>query len=189
MDEELLTEALRAAERITRAQQAVEEARADHRRAVRALYLDGASMREIAERLGISHQRVHQLLDVPKPEPRWRSRRLLNGRGQLQCQFCGRSQTEVARLVPGPGTAICSDCVAHASALLEHGGSANRHAPAPLATPGGEGRCAFCDKRTGVPRTGPRPEPLDLVVAAGGLAGAICNECLALAAEIIAEPG
>jgi hypothetical protein len=194
VDEELLAEALRAAERIDEALRGVLEARAAHQRAVRALYLDGASMREIADRLGLSHQRVHQLLDVPKPESRWRNRGQTGGRGplssrgQLECQFCGRSQAQVRRLVAGAGTAICNACVVLGQNVLHAGEQATRDAYVRLAVQPGEGTCAFCGKHTGVPRKAPHREPLALVVAPV-LPGTICTECLALALEIIDEVG
>jgi len=35
------------------------------------------------------------------------------------CSFCGKSRTEVKRLVAGPGVYICDDCVANCRNILE----------------------------------------------------------------------
>lgn len=36
----------------------------------------------------------------------------------IRCSFCGKRETQVARLIAGPGVNICSDCVAACSDLL-----------------------------------------------------------------------
>jgi hypothetical protein len=190
IDEELLAEAVRAAERIAQAQHAVLDARAGFQRAVRALYVDGGSMREIAERLGISHQRVHQLLDLPKPDDsRWRQHRVRARRGPAlpDCQFCGRSQQQVRKLIMGSGTAVCNACATLGHALL-HGGAlaVQRNAHVTLAVRAGPGSCGFCGKETGTPDPHLGSRALALVVAPNA-AGAICAECLDVAVEIITE--
>ncbi len=38
---------------------------------------------------------------------------------KLRCSFCKKSDTEVAKLVAGPGVHICDECVAGASRLME----------------------------------------------------------------------
>jgi hypothetical protein len=63
MDEAILGEAKQARDRLIAAQHEVDDARGDYHHAVRRLHASGASMREIAEALGISHQRVHQIVD------------------------------------------------------------------------------------------------------------------------------
>jgi hypothetical protein len=190
IDEELLAEAVRAAERITQAQHAVEEARAGFQRAVRTLYVQGGSMREIAERLGISHQRVHQLLDLPKPDDnRWRQHRVRARRRQAlpDCQFCGRSQQQVRKLIMGSDTAVCNACATLGHALLRGGPLAvQRNAHVTLAIEAGPGSCGFCGKKTGTPDPHLGGRTLALVVAPHA-AGTICAECLELAVEIITE--
>lgn len=37
----------------------------------------------------------------------------------IHCSFCGKSESQVARLVAGPGVYICSDCIAACSQLME----------------------------------------------------------------------
>jgi lambda repressor-like predicted transcriptional regulator len=54
-----------------------EKHRADYHREIVKLHRSGVSLREIAEQLGISHQRVHQIVGVA--EERGPSRRLIGG--------------------------------------------------------------------------------------------------------------
>ena len=70
MDEAILGEAKEARDRLIAAQREQDDARADYHHAVRRLHASGASMREIAEALGISHQRVHQIVDE-EARPMW----------------------------------------------------------------------------------------------------------------------
>lgn len=37
---------------------------------------------------------------------------------KLHCSFCGKSETEVAKLVAGPGVYICDSCVEIASKII-----------------------------------------------------------------------
>lgn len=37
---------------------------------------------------------------------------------KLHCSFCGKSETDVAKLVAGPGVYICDSCVAIASKII-----------------------------------------------------------------------
>ena len=41
-----------------------------------------------------------------------------NGQPPIRCSFCGKRETQVSRLIAGPGVYICSDCVAACSDLL-----------------------------------------------------------------------
>ncbi len=63
LDADLLDRAKTAEARVIDAEHAAEVARADFHRAVRRLQLAGASLREIADALGLSHQRVHQIVE------------------------------------------------------------------------------------------------------------------------------
>ena len=38
---------------------------------------------------------------------------------QIRCSFCGKRETQVERLIAGPGVYICSDCVSACSELLK----------------------------------------------------------------------
>jgi Clp amino terminal domain, pathogenicity island component len=63
LDPTTLREARESRDRMLEAQHTLERARADYGHAIRRLHAEGGSLREIAESLGISHQRVHQLVD------------------------------------------------------------------------------------------------------------------------------
>jgi DNA-binding MarR family transcriptional regulator len=70
LDESLLTEAKEVRERLLDLQHDVERARVDYQHAIRRLHAAGGSMREIAEVLGLSHQRVHQIVDAGPEDAR-----------------------------------------------------------------------------------------------------------------------
>jgi len=93
MDAELLAEARRAQERLIDAERDAEVARAEFHRAVRRLHLHGASLRELAAGLGLSHQRVHQIVESAGGSRRWLRRD--HARPDpllLACTFCGKGQ-------------------------------------------------------------------------------------------------
>ena len=58
---------------------------------------------------------------------------------QIRCSFCGKRETQVERLIAGPGVYICSDCVSACSELLKDeiqlDDNGNLHAPENLPTP------------------------------------------------------
>jgi hypothetical protein len=189
LDPDLVREAERAREQLAVSQHAAERARADYHHAIRRLHAAGGSLREIAEALRLSHQRVHQIIDEAAEPTRWWRRRaqLLPG-PPGPCSFCGRSHQECAKLIVGPGVFICDRCVAQATGLSAGAAVEGRAAgPMRLEAPGSAVRFSFCgkDARQGV------------LLVAGGLAGApdgkfgqgarICDECLDLYGEILAE--
>ena len=63
LDPAALGEARDSRDRMLEAQHALESARADYGYAIRRLHAEGGSLREIAESLGLSHQRVHQIVE------------------------------------------------------------------------------------------------------------------------------
>jgi Clp amino terminal domain, pathogenicity island component len=63
LDPATLREARSSRDRMLEAQHALERARADYGHAIRRLHAEGGSLREIAENLGLSHQRVHQIVE------------------------------------------------------------------------------------------------------------------------------
>ena len=63
LDPGLVRDAEAARERLLKSQHAAEQARVDYHHAIRRLHAAGGSLREIAEVLRLSHQRVHQIID------------------------------------------------------------------------------------------------------------------------------
>ncbi len=63
LDPTALREARDSRDRMLEAQHELERSRADYGHAIRRLHAEGGSLREIAESLGLSHQRVHQLVE------------------------------------------------------------------------------------------------------------------------------
>jgi ClpX C4-type zinc finger len=181
--EELLDEARTAEARLIDAERAADIARADFHHAVRRLQLSGASLREIAEALGLSHQRVHQIVEGAGGARPWRSA-VTRSKGEprmlLKCSFCGKQQRQVRKLIAGPGVYTCNECIEKANRVIATGEAA----ATPLSAMKSVGedsdappvKCSFCGKR--------RHQVSGLAVAARV---AICTECLALCHEIITE--
>ena len=69
LDPALLGEARTARDRVLELQHDLERARADYNDVVRRLNAAGGSLREIAENLGLSHQRVHQIVEGGEVPP------------------------------------------------------------------------------------------------------------------------
>jgi hypothetical protein len=189
LDADLVREAEAARARLIASQHAAEQARADYHHAIRRLHAAGGSLREIAEVLRLSHQRVHQIIDeAAEPTRPWWRRRGQRRRGPAgPCSFCGRSRREGARLIAGPGVFICDECVAHASRLTPAAVDDRAEGPMRLEPSGSEARCSFCGKQA----------VQGMLLVASGLASApggklgqgarICDECLDLCMAILAE--
>jgi hypothetical protein len=190
MNDEFLAAARQAQERLIDAERDVEVARAEFHRAVRRLHLHGSSLREVAANLGLSHQRVHQIVEEAGGSRRWirvgtRSRRrdpLL-----LDCTFCGKQQNEVRKLIAGPGVYICDSCIDLAGTVVSSGQAARTEFGAMIALPEGQARvrCAFCGKDRGQ-ASGLAVMPT-VTVGRTSANAAICSECLNLCNEIITE--
>jgi hypothetical protein len=177
LDPDLLAKARDAETRLIDAERDAEVARADFHQAVRRLQLAGGSLREIAEALSISHQRVHQIVEGAGGSRPWRRPRPRD-KSVLYCSFCGRGQREVRKLIAGPGVYICDRCVDLADRVIA--------TSEPDATPvssieaiaedAATAKCSFCGKR--------RDQVTGL---AGASEGTICNECVGLCHEIVTE--
>jgi hypothetical protein len=178
VDAALLSEAEAAEARLIEAQHATEVAQADFHRAVRRLHLAGASLREVATALGLSHQRVHQIVEAAGGSRRWRRGRDKDGFVPGPCSFCGRAAREVKKLIAGPRVYICDRCIPLADQALATGDRAGPLATAitPVAAEAAAERCSFCGKR--------RHQVPGL---AAGRNARICAECLVLCHEIIVE--
>ncbi|MGH3237074.1 MAG: ClpX C4-type zinc finger protein [Streptosporangiaceae bacterium] len=184
MDERLFAEARRAQERMVDAERDAEVARAEFNRAVRRLHLNGSSLRELAAALGLSHQRVHQIVESAGGSRRWRRRR--DPRANPACTFCGKPEGRVRDLIAGPNVYICDGCVGLAKTVMASGDPVRTQVSLIVAVPEREKRerCSFCGKyRNQVPGMAALPS------RAGKKApvAAVCGECLALCDEIIAE--
>ena len=78
LDPTLLREARGSRDRFLEAQHELERARADYNHTIRRLHAEGGSLREIADDLGVSHQRIHQIVDGAETGP---------GRGERRGRF------------------------------------------------------------------------------------------------------
>jgi hypothetical protein len=193
LDQELAREAERAKEQLAVAQHAAYRAKVEYHQAIRRLHAAGGSLREIAEALRLSHQRVHQIIDeaAEPTRPRWWRRRRQPQPGPPgPCSFCGRSREECAKLIAGPGVFICDRCVARATRLSAGGVAVEEWEEAPMRVEvsESEARCSFCGKTA---RRGVRLATSGLAASPGGKFGEgarICDECLDLCLEILAEP-
>ena len=67
LDKEILNEARELRSRLVELQHDSARAQLDYHHAVRRLHAAGGSMREIAEALDVSHQRVHQIVEGDEP--------------------------------------------------------------------------------------------------------------------------
>jgi len=204
MDSDLLAEARRAQERLIDAERDADVARADFHRAVRRLHLHGASLRELAGALGLSHQRVHQIVESAGGSRRWlRDSPKSRPAPQVACTFCGRDRAQAAKLIAGPHAYICDTCAPQARTVISSGPQPGSPF-APVIMPSGPGQpqcepdyepklklaCSFCGKQphqvaglaaSSIPPA-PSPTPQGLLPRA-----MICPECLDLCDEIFAE--
>jgi hypothetical protein len=172
LDADLLEMARAAGRRVADAEREALLFRADYHAAVRRLHLGGASLREIAEALSISHQRVQQIVSGAGGtwwRRVWRTRTL---KPDLICTWCSRPPSEVSKLIAGPNVFICDACVDAAEQV-----AAGRPEAGPFAgvkTKGVAARCAFCGKRPGQNRALPSAR-----------AGDVCTDCLRVCREIL----
>ena len=186
MDENLLAEARQAQERLIDAERDADVARAEFHRAVRRLHLHGASLRELASGLGLSHQRVHQIVEAAGGSRRWLRRdRVRPDPMLLVCTFCGKHQKQVKKLIAGPSVYICNGCVDLANDVINGGQPVTTQVAELSAGPEQEPRaqCSFCGKC--------RDQVAGLVVSSAqtgrNTPATICTECLDLCIEIVIE--
>ena len=189
MDENLLAEARDAQERLIDAERDADVARADFHRAVRRLHLHGSSLRELAAELGLSHQRVHQIVEEAGGSRRWMRGR--DGRRPrrdlLACSFCGNPQDKTRKLIAGPGVYICDGCIDLAADVITSGRPVRTALGTMNTVPEERSgvRCNFCGKDRGqVERVAIMPE---VTVERTSSSVAVCSECLVLCHEIITE--
>ncbi len=187
LDEHVLLQARAARDRLVRFEHEAELARVSYQHAIRRLHLAGASLREIADALGLSYQRVHQIVDVASGKGAVRPA----ARHRTPCSFCGSTPEEVSRCIAGPNVGICDRCIDLAQEALDSGtvatGTLTRLVSLGPADP--KARCSFCGKRRDqVAAMAETPQRLVASKYSRRRAPPrICGECLDLCGEIIAE--
>jgi hypothetical protein len=176
INERSLAKARDAGAKLAEAEHQTQLARSEYHTMVRRIHLAGASLREIAQALELSHQRVHQMVGVAGGswwQRIWHSR---NIKGNLVCTFCGRPEKQLAKLIAGPKVFICDACVSLADQSMTAKSSS---AAGKLGTISGKDakiRCSFCGKSGTIHR------PLVKTPAAN-----ICEECLNVCKQILID--
>jgi hypothetical protein len=188
IDKDLLAAARTAGERFEAAEREADMARGDYHHAVRRLHLAGASLRDVGEALGISHQRVQQIVQAAGGtwwSFIWRGRKV---KPDMICSFCGLPSSRVAKLIAGPNVYICDACVAAGETVLrsntskESAGGA-RVEPVPFSS---KVRCSFCRKkpRQTVLMVEKTKSNLDLRLVCSG-DKRVCERCLDICRRIL----
>jgi hypothetical protein len=167
LDEDILRDVEAARDRLDALEDETYEARATLHQAIRRLHAAGGSMREIATALGMSHQRVHQIIgtdgiveveasavtDVsPLPTtvagtgPSTTTAVAVTA-GEDACSFCGAPRRELDKLFAAPGPVfICGGCVAAANLAVQ-----SREAKGFRSVPVDEdATCSFCGNASAV---------------------------------------
>ncbi|HEY7188718.1 MAG TPA: ClpX C4-type zinc finger protein [Vicinamibacterales bacterium] len=164
-DTALLEKARAAGTALAEAERQVLTSRAEYHTAIRRLHQAGGSLREIAEGLSLSHQRVQQIVNAAGGSwwQLWRGRR---GKRDAVCTWCDRPPSEVSKLIAGPNVFICDDCIAAAERKL-------KAPPRRDVTEKVSHRCGFCARRA----------TRDRSLALG--ATSICSDCLRACREIL----
>jgi len=103
LDEEVLAQTKGIREQLLETERELEHLRADYHHAIRLLHARGGAMREIAEALSLSHQRVHQIVGGEPTEPgpgghRGRPHGRGRGHGHRHALF-GRMSDDAGRVV------------------------------------------------------------------------------------------
>lgn len=145
-------------------------ARAEYHTAIRRLHLGGASLREIAEALSLSHQRVQQIVRAAGGSwwQIWKRRRV---KADAICTWCDRPASEVSKLIAGPAVFICNSCTEAAERVIQ--GTKSGRSDLGSAERGSKARCSFCRKRP--------DEQRSLVIGPAN----VCSECLGICREIL----
>jgi hypothetical protein len=171
LDDSLLTNAKNAGAKAAEADRAALLARADYHTAIRRLHLAGGSLREIAEALSLSHQRVQQIVDAAGGSWWRRVWRTRSVKRDAACTFCAQPPSEVKKLVAGPNVYLCDACAAQAEKALLLGSRAGFA----VTHKRNEARCSFCGKRSSADRA---------VVSSAD--ASVCEGCLVVCGEIMA---
>lgn len=170
LDRALLKDCETAREELREAEESLIAARREFERSVRRIYCEGGSTREIAQALGLSHQRVHQLIGA-EPQSWWQRVLGFTVEPARGCSFCDRSAKQAAKLVAGPNVHICDRCIAAANSLMAQENK-EQSAPFQRLPETSLKRCSFC---------GTRKRGLARLTAHGHQ---ICSACAKMAGEI-----
>lgn len=164
LDPFLLATARAAARTLQDAERAIEPLRQDYRACIRALNADGASLREIATVLGLSHQRVHQLVQRearPKAKIVQPETPSVAVAAAPTCALCG------VAVVEGDGSPpICAAC-RKAGRILMTGETPKDDRGLRLARRHQRPHCLGCGRMPGAGE-----------VFLAGVEGAVCPDCL-----------
>ena len=164
-DTRLLDRAKAAGARLADLERDALLARAEYHTAIRRLHLAGTSLREIAQALSLSHQRVQQVVHAAGGSWWQIWRRRAHTRDTV-CSWCDRPPSEVAQLIAGPNVYICNDCVRTIERALTK--------PSPGdPKPGSGHRCDFCRHRASSTR----------VVVPGP--PHVCSDCVRVCRDIL----
>ena len=169
IDEAVLAEVEEARQQLEALEDETFRARAAFNQAVQRLHRAGASLREIATALGMSHQRVHQIIGeeaIVEVEATSTTLPVLPTQLALtevddSCTACGAPRRELDKLLAAAnGTFICATCVARATESTAT--ATNPHAP-----------CTYCGTVTEVTDVGD---------------ARICTNCLDSCRRILGRP-
>jgi len=94
----------------------------------------------------------------------------------VKCSFCGKSQKQVKKLIPGPGVYICDECIDLCKDIIHEKFSEPAEVriderPKPLGV-----KCSFCRRSQ---------KPVKKLIAGPGVY--ICDVCINLCNDIIEE--
>jgi ribosomal protein S14 len=167
LNDSLLETARTAGRALIEAEHQVLTTRVDYHTAIRRLHLAGAPLREIADALGLSHQRIQQIVDGSGGSWWRRAWRTRKASRDAICTWCQRPPGEMEKLVAGPNVYICDRCVREMARAMTDAAAKGR------ATTGSR-RCSFCGKRATATRQ-----------VAGAGAATVCRECLQLCREFM----
>jgi hypothetical protein len=186
LDADLLQQAREARDRLIDLQREADFAQVSYQHAIRRLHASGASLRAIADELGVSYQRVHQIVDLGTGKGAVKA-----SRTDRECSFCGVLSDDARKLVAGPAVFICQSCVDLATEVLgEHAERmTERTRLIPVAEPRTKVRCSFCGKRRdrvdGLAESPDRPPAGKFGRRSGN--PCICPDCLTLCGEILSR--
>ena len=187
LDRELLREAREARQDLNELETRAHRARVNFEHSIRRLHASGASFREIGDILGLSHQRVHQIVD---PSSGKGALRRHDPKAAETCNFCGVEPDPVGELIAGPGTFICARCLGLATEVLTTRVGLKIDGTTKLVGVGSKrsnARCTFCGRPRadveGMVEAPLRPGVGRYARRSPGLR--VCSDCLAVGLEIL----